>query len=467
MPTISFGGLGNGLDFGQVVDQLVKVAHLPVDRLTEKKATLNAKSTDYATLSTKLIMLQSAADKLRLATSFDRSATSVSDETLVSATGSSTATPGTYKVHITQLAQAHQVTSKAAKTVAATTTDIVAGASGTFTFSVGSGTNQTVTLSATATLDDLKTAINDLGAGVTASVINTGSDTTPAYRLVLTSTNTGASNGITVAADDTTLDFVNSSGTGGVDTLQAAQDASIDVGDPSLNPVTLTRSSNTITDAIPGVTLTLTDTTPGTSTVQVNVTRDVSAVKTNISALATAYNDVVKFINERNTYDVTTKKGGIFFNEPTVRTVLSNIRTALSSTVAGVSTLRTTGEIGFKTERDGTITVDETKLDSVLSSSYSAVKNLFIKQTGITGVAQLLTDTVDVLDDVEGGTVTLRKSGLTKQITSLTDDIARKEDAVSQYETRLRAQYAALDGLLSQLKSQSNYLSSVSSSSGR
>lgn len=462
MATISFGGLGNGLDFGQVVDQLVKVARLPVDRLAEKKATLNSKSTDYATLSTKLIMLQSAADKLRLAASFDRSATSVSDETLVSATGSSTASPGTYQVRITQLAQSHQVASKAAKTVAATTTDIVAGASGTFTFTVGSGTAQTVTLSATATLDDLKTAINDLGAGVTASVINTGSDTTPAYRLVLTSNSTGASNGITVSADDTTLDFVNSSGTGGVDTLQAAQDATVVVG--SSATVTLTRSSNTITDAIPGVTLTLTGTTSGTSTVQVNVTRDVSAVKANITALATAYNDVVKFINERNTYDVTTKKGGLFFNEPTIRTVLSKIRTALSSTVSGVSTLGSTGEIGFKTERDGTIAVDQAKLDSVMSSSYSAVKNLFIKQTGITGVAQLMSDAIDVLDDVEGGTVPLRKNGLTKQITSLTDEIAKKEDAIAQYEARLRAQYAALDGLLSQLKSQSNYLSSVSSS---
>ncbi|MEC4889517.1 MAG: flagellar filament capping protein FliD [Nitrospira sp.] len=458
MATISFGGLGNGLDFGQVVDQLVKVAHLPVDRLTEKKATLNSKSTDYATLSTKLIMLQSAADKLRLATSFDRSATSVSDDTLVSATGSSTASPGTYTLKITQLAQAHQVVSKAAKTVAATTTDIVSGASGTFTFKVGTGSNQTVSLSATATLDDLKTAINDLGAGVTASIINTGSDTTPAYRLALTSNSTGASNGITVVADDTDLDMVAT----GVDTLQAAQDATVVVG--SSATVTLTRSSNTITDAIPGVTLTLTGTTSGTSTVQVNVTRDVSAVKANITAVATAYNDVVKFINERNTYDVTTKKGGLFFNEPTVKTVLSKIRTALSSTVSGVSTLGSTGEIGFKTERDGTITVDAAKLDSVLSSSYTAVKNLFIKQTGITGVAQLMSDAVDVLDDVTNGPLTLRKSGLTKQISSLTDEIAKKEDAISQYETRLKAQYAALDGLLSQLKSQSNYLSSVSSS---
>lgn len=461
MATISFGGLGNGLDFGQVVDQLVKVARLPVDRLADKKVSLNSKSTDYATLSTKLVMLQSAADKLRLSTSFDRTGTSVSDSTALSAAGSSTATAGTYSIRITQLAQSHQLTNKAAKAVAATSTDIVGGTSGTFTFRVGNGADQTVTLGSTATLEDVRTAVNDLGAGVTASIINTGSDTTPAYRLVLTAASTGAANGVTIVSDDTDLDLDNSSGTGGVDTLQAAQDATVVVGDPNQNPVTLTRSSNVVSDAIPGVTLTLLKAT-GSSTVQVGVSRDVAAVKANITALATAYNDVVKFINERNTYDTATKKGGIFFNEPTVRGVLTQLRTALSSSVAGLSSVSTAGEIGFKTARDGTVTIDDAKLDSALASSYPAVKNLFINQTSSTGIAQLVNNAVDVLDDAVSGALTLRKNGLTKQITELTAEIARKEDAVAQYEDRLRRQYAALDGLLGRLQSQIGFLQTSS-----
>ena len=462
MATISFGGLGNGLDFGQVVDQLVKVAHLPVDRLTEKKGTLSTKSADYATLSTKLIALQSAADKLRLSTSFDRTTTSVSDTSAMSAVGSSTATSGTYSVRITQLAQSHQITNKAAKTVATTTTDIVAGATGTFTFRVGSGTDQTIALSGTATLEDLKSAINDLGAGATASIINTGTDTTPAYRLVLSATSTGASNGITVVADDTALDFLNSSGTGGSDTLQAAQDAIAIVGDPALNPVTVQRSTNAISDAIAGVTLTLLKTT-GTSTVQVNVSRDVTAVKDNIKALATAYNEVVKFISERNTYDVATKKGGVFFNEPTVRGVLSQIRTALSSTVTGASSLNTAGAIGFKTDREGTVTVDEAKLDTALSANYANVRTLFINQTGSTGIAQLLNSAIDSLTNVASGQLTLRKNGISKQISDLSADILRKEDSVNKYEERLKAQYAALDGLLKRLQSQTSTLTTASS----
>jgi flagellar hook-associated protein 2 len=462
MATISFGGLGNGLDFGQVVDQLVKISRLPIDRLNEKKATLNSKSTDYATLSTKLASLQSASDAIRLPSKFDRSSVSVSDSTVLSASGASSATPGSYTVRVTQLAQSHQLTNTAAKAVAATTTDIVSGASGTFTFRVGSGSDQTITLGASATIEDLQTAINDLGAGAVASLVNTGTESSPAYRLVLTASSTGASSGITVVADNTDLDFLNASGTGGTDTLQAAQDAIIVVGDPLLNPLTFQRSSNTITDAIAGVTLALSKTT-GAGTISVNVSRDTAAVKTSIKALATAYSEVVKFINERNTYDIATKEGGIFFNEPTVRGVLSQLRNALSSSVSGLTTYTSVGEVGFKTERDGTVTIDEAKLDAALSSNYSAVKSLFINQAGSTGVAQLMTNAVDVLDDIEAGAVTLRKGSLTDQISDLTDDIAKKEDLLSQYEERLRRQYAALDGLLGRLQSQSGFLQANSS----
>ncbi|HXF92898.1 MAG TPA: flagellar cap protein FliD N-terminal domain-containing protein, partial [Nitrospiraceae bacterium] len=180
---ISFGGLGNGIDFGQVVDQLVKIQRLPIDKLVQTQTALKSKLTDYGVLGTKLLSLQGAADALRLATTFDRSSASVGDPTVLIASASSTAAAGTYTVNVTKLAQAHQITNKAAKAVATPTADIVSGASASFTFRVGSGPDQTVTLGATATLEDLKTAINDLGAGVSASVLNTGTDAAPAYRL--------------------------------------------------------------------------------------------------------------------------------------------------------------------------------------------------------------------------------------------------------------------------------------------
>jgi flagellar hook-associated protein 2 len=142
------------------------------------------------------------------------------------------------------------------------------------------------------------------------------------------------------------------------------------------------------------------------------------------------------------------------------------LRTALSSAVPGLTTYTSVGEIGFKTERDGTLTVDEAKLNAALSSNYTAVKDLFVNQTGSVGVAQLVNAAVDTLDDIEAGALTLRKKGLTNQISDLTDEITRKEDVLAQYEERLRQQYAALDGLLKQQQSQLSFLQSNSALTG-
>ena len=457
MASISFGGLGNGLDFGQVVDQLVKVGRLPIDALNQKKTTLQSKLTQYGSLTDKLLALQAAGDSLRLPTVFDRSSTTVSDQTALTASASSTATPGSYLVRVTQLAQSHQVTNKGATAVSSMTNDIVSGTSATFTFRVGTGTDQTVTLSGSATLEDLQAGINDLGAGLTASIVNAGSETTPAYRLILTATASGASNGVTIVADGTTLDFANGSGTGGVDTLQAAQDAIAIVGDPTLNPVTLQRSSNVITDAIPGVTLSLLRTT-GSSTVSVNVTRDNGAVKDNIKKFVTAYNSIVTFVNQQTAYDATTKTGATLYNETSVKGIVSQIRQALSAPISGLTTFSSGGEIGFKTNREGTITLEEAKLDSALSSNYNAVKSLFINQTPVAGVAQRVNQAIDAIDDAVSGALTGRKNSLTGQINRLTDQISRKETAISAYEERLKIQYAKLDSLLRQLQGQTNFL---------
>jgi flagellar hook-associated protein 2 len=412
MASISFGGLGNGLDFGQVVDQLVKIERLPIDQLNTKKNTLQSKLTDYGSVADKLLALQAAGDSLRLPTAFDRSSATVSDPTALTASAASTAPPGSYIIRVTQLAQSHQVINKAATAVASLTADIVSSSSATFTFRAGTGTDQTVTLSDAATLEDLKTGINDLGAGVTASIVNAGSESTPAYRLILTATASGASNGVTIVADGTTLDFANGDGTGGVDILQAAQDAIAILGDPTQNPVTLQRGSNVITDAIPDVTLSLTKTT-GTSAVSVNVTRDNGAVKDNIKKFVTAYNDIVAFVNKETAYDATTKTGALLYNESTVKGFVSQIRQALSAPVGGLTTYRSAGEIGFKTNRDGTITLEDAKLDGALSTNYNAVRSLFINQTTVAGVAQRVNQAIDAIDDIVSGSLTGRKNSLT------------------------------------------------------
>ena len=461
---ISFGGLGNGIDFGQIVDFLIQAERIPIDRKIETRLSSQEKLTDLGSLGSKLLSLQTTASSLRTRVGFDKTKIDVSTastKTLLTATASSVASAGTYTVKVNQLAASHQLASTSTTAVSDTSTDIVSGSSATFSFQVGSGSTQTVDLASDATLDDLKNAINDLGAGVSASTLNTGSEASPEYRLVLTSNDTGASNAITIVTDTTTLD-VSASGTG-TDTLQSAQDAQIELGNPNDTTVTLDRSSNTITDAISGVTLNLQGI-DASETVSITVNQDPAAVKEGIQSLVAAYNEVLTFVNERTVFNVETQERGLFVGETIPRTVLDQLRRALSDQVSGLSTITTAGEIGFQTQAtDGTIILDEADLDKQLSENYSALRDLFIENptTGTTGLAERLVDAIDTLDDVETGALTIRQNSLSDEIDDLADQIALMESDLLRFEEQQRIKFANLDGLVASLQSQLNSLNSL------
>jgi flagellar hook-associated protein 2 len=462
---ISFGGLGNGIDFGPIVEFLVQAKRIPIDRIIEQKLNNQEKLTNFGSLGTKLLGLQNAANSLRTRLSFDKnqvSVTSASSQNLLTASASSTAASGTYTVTVNELASAHQIVSKASTAVSTTDTDIVSGASGIFSFQVGTGSVQTVNLGATGTLEDLRDGINNLGAGVSASILNTGTETTPAYRLVLASNDTGASNSLTISADDTILDTV----TTGVDTFQAAQDSQIVLGE-GVGAVTINRSSNTLTDVISGLTLNLQAEDLG-NPVTISVTQDNTAVKEGISNFVSSYNEVVEFINERTAFDLETGERGIFVGDSLSRTVLDRVRQSALSQIGGLTTFTSASQIGFETQPgDGTIKLNEATLDAALSENYSAVRDLFIQNptTGTEGIAELVVNAVDALDDVESGVLSLRQNSLTKQIDNFTQQIAVKEAALSRYEEQQRIKFANLDGLLGVLQGQLDALASLSSNS--
>ncbi len=459
---ISFGGLGNGIDFGPIVELLVQAKAIPIDRIAQRKLAAQEKLTEFGSLGTKLLSLQSAASSLRTRLSFDKNqinVTSASSQTLLTASASSLAASGTHTVTVNQLASAHQIVSKGSTAVSTKDTDIVSGASGTFTFSVGGGSDQTVNLDADGTLEDLRNGINDLGAGVSASILNTGTESFPAYRLVLSSNNTGASNGVTISADNTTLDTV----TTGTDTFQAAQDSEIVLGEGA-GAVTINRSTNTLTDVISGLTLIL-QAEDLSNPVTISVTQDNTAVKEGISNFVDAYNDVVTFVNERTLFDTETGERGIFVGDSLARTVLDRIRQSTFSQISGLTTYTGVSQIGFETQTtDGTIKLNDTTLDTALSSNYSAVRDLFVQNptTGTEGIAELVVDAVDNLDDVEFGALTLRQNSLTKQIDDFAEKISVQEAALARYEEQQRIKFANLDGLLASLQSQLDALATLS-----
>lgn len=440
MATIQFGGLASGLNTNALIEGLVKVERRSIDILKAQETRYQAQQGVLSILAGNLASVKSAAQGLALSIDFSKRSASSSDTTVLTASADSTALTGSYAVNITALAK-----SKVLQSTAHTSTTAAIG-QGTLSITIG-GASTTVTVDATNnTLAGLKDAINNSGAAVTASIVNVGTSAAPSYKLVVQGKNTGVEN-------DVTLTFSVSDGgsnpfTDGGDVVQAAADAQFTV-----NGLSLTRSSNTVSDAIPGVSLTLLK--DGGASATVTVSSDTKTLRENIKKLVDAYNGVTKLVRDQFTLDPTTNRQGALAGDSSVRAVSTRLRAALGVSAEG--NIRTLSDIGIRFERDGSLSLDGTKLDGALSSNLEGVQKLFLKAEN--GIGKRVPDAVDSLINSVSGAITARQNGITASITSLQKKVAREEERIAAYEARLTAQFTSLEKLVSQLNQQGNFLS--------
>ena len=323
---------------------------------------------------------------------------------------------------------------------------------GTLTITVGSTSTNITVDSSNNTLTGLKDAINDSGADVNASIINVSSSSTPDYRLVVQSKNTGTDNAATL------------SGTSGLifaDTgtqVQAAADAKF-----SVNGLTVTRSSNTVSDVISGVTFTLLKEGDANGTVDANdssskvtVSSDTAGLKSAIQSLVDAYNTVAKLINDQFELDPDTNKQGTLAGDPVLRGVLSRLRKEFSTPGGNETSFTYLSDIGISFQRDGTLKIDDGKLTSALDSDPTGVSKLFLSSQN--GIGKRIPDMVaDFISSIDG-TLTFRQNGITASIANIDNKIAREEGRIAAFEKRLIEQFTTLEQLVSQLNAQSNFL---------
>lgn len=395
MAGLSSPGVGSGLDINGLVTKLMDVERTPLNNLDKKEATYQAKISAYGTLKGALSSFQSAVRSLSSSAKFNTVKATPADTSIISANTTSVAKPATYQLEVSSLAQAQKL-SMADQDVVADPT--AAFGTGTLTIDFGTytaGTPGSFEVNADKTakaitinnnqssLNGIRDAINDADAGVTASIINDGSG----YRLVIASNESGTKNslriqvsndsspnntdrtGLSRLAFDPTLD----SGSGkNMSVALVAKDAVF-----SIDGITITKPSNTVSDAIQGVTLNLLKTTGETPTT-LTIARDTSGVKTAIDGFVKAYNDAAKTMQDLGGYDATTKTGGILQGDSTLRTMQSQLRSALTQQLgnsdAGLSTL---SDIGIAFQRDGSISLDASKLNTVLADSSKNVGALF------------------------------------------------------------------------------------------
>ena len=450
MATITIGGLATGLDTNKIVDQLVQLERRrSVDLLSIDQLDQQAKQSALATFGTKLADLMAAIDKLRdPANALARTATS-SDSTVIGATAGSGALVGSTDITVSKLARNAIAVSANGLT---SSTATVASGSGSFSFQIGTGDTQTVAVDATTTLEGLASQINALGAGANATVVNVGTDASPDYRLRLASRDTGLSNDITIVTDDTTL---------GVAVTQAAQNAEFTV---SGFTTTFSRESNVVNDVVSGVTLTLNK---EGGPVKIGVTTDAATVTENVKAVVTAYNALASFVDAQSevSQDTTGSDGDVTTGplafDTTVRTIMDGLRNAISSKVDGLSgDYSLLAETGLTSTKDGTLSLDASKLADALASDEEGVSQLF---GGLGTTAGAFDRVYQYLSDATGtgGLLEARNKSITDNLARLTDQIAASERSVSAFEANLRSQFSSLEVLVNNLKSQGSLLTSA------
>ena len=445
MASVTSLGTGSGLDLEGIISKLMAVESQPLTALATKEASYQAKLSAFGSMKGALSALQTATTALTTEATFTGKSASTSDSTVLTASAASEAASGSYSINVTQLAKYHAVRSN---TNYAATTDTFN--TGTLSISIGSGTAVDIAIdSGNNTLAGIRDAINDADAGVTASIINDGTTN----RLVLASNTSGSAGAITVAVTD--------DGSGGTHALSGLASANLvttqtaDDANLTINGITITRSSNTITDAVDGLTFNLKDT--GTSTV--SVSKNTSTVTAAVTAFVKAYNEAVAQIKSLTAYDVENEKAATLTGDSTARGILSQLSGMLGATMSGsggnVSRL---SDLGIAIQRDGTLALDSTKLSAALNNDEVDLAAFFgSTESTNKGIAVRFDE---MLENIIGtdGLIEGRTDGINTSIENLQDRYERLELRLEAIEKRYRAQFTALDTLIASMNQTSSYL---------
>ena len=464
---ISSAGIGSGIDVNSIVTQLLALERRPIDLLSATRTKLDAQLSSYGKLQASLGAVRDAARALTDASAWTPTTVASSDAAAVSAISSGSSPPGNYAVEVTRLAAAQSAT-----TVTIPTPASVVG-TGTLTIEMGqwftdppdftpnAGTNSiSITIGpGEDTLTAIRDKINAAGAGVAASIVNdaTGS------RLAIRSKESGEENGfrISVADDDgngsdtsglSMLAF-NPAGSSSMVQAQAAANAVL-----TINNIPINSASNTLTDVLDGLTVRVSRLTTGP--VDLSVNRDNETIKKTITTFAEAYNGLVKLMREQTAYDENAKTAGTLQGDSTAVGLMNKLRTMVGSSSGATTAFTRLADVGLEPQRDGTLLVNASKLDSALGR-IDDLKAFFSRDedgTASDGFGTMLRQFADLTLGADGA-ISTRQDSLRTRIEGISDRTAQMEDRLLLTEKRLRDQYTKLDSNMAALSSLQAYIS--------
>jgi flagellar hook-associated protein 2 len=466
--SVSSAGIGSGLDVNTIVTQLMAVEKRPLTQLQTQATALNSQVSTFGKLQSYFSALQDKAKALTGSTLWAATTASSADASAVGVSTGTNAAAGSYTVSVQTLASAQTVT---AAPLAASSSTLNAGTLtielGTWTGVPGSPflakpdtTPVTVTVGADETsLATIRDKINAASAGVTASIVTDASGA----RLSLRSTATGAENAFRISVAETVDDGVAGTGltalaydaAGGSSQMTRSESAASAAA--TINGIAITSASNTLSNVIDGLSISLLKKT--VDPVIVSVATDTTSIKKGVTDLVSAFNDLASFLHAQMAYNAASKTAGPLQGDQTASGLQQALRNVLNQASTASATFTRLSDVGITMKQDGTLEVASTKLDNALNNLPELKKLLATNgaDTASSGFALRWKSLADAA---------LSTSGTFKTRTnSLNDRLSRNgksQDALqmrlAQTESRMRAQYTALDTKMSQLNNLSSYM---------
>jgi len=445
---ISALGSGSGIDTAALVSNLVAATREPKETaITSKQTVNNARISALASASSALDNFSTALTKLLEGAGYSgqpaSNDTSIATVSLLTG-GTPSGLPA--QLEVVQLATAQTLESP---TLASASTAVGLG---TLTLTTASGA-QTITIdSSNNTLSGLASAINSANAGVTASVVtdNQGS------RLILKGA-TGEANSFTLTAGtaDTDLQRFTFDGTsGGMTQKVAAADSII-----RIDNIEMHNSSNTIDTAIPYVRIDLNKAQPGTS-VTLASTEPTTSIRELVVEYVDAYNTLRQALNEASAPGSEDSSGAALASDSGIRYMKQQLATLTSTKLASSGTYQSLADLGISTNRDGTLTLDTTRLDKALAADPTAITQMLnpaVSSDTNPGIAGALKKVRDAIQG-DGSAFKASQAKYDALKTTLTAQLEKLDTEMDNYEARLTTTYSKLETQLTALKATQSYL---------
>lgn len=444
MPSID--GLVSGLSTSDIIRQLMQIERQPQLRMESQKSLVQRSIDAYRGVSSLISAAKTAAETLLSDATWSASKATSSDSTRVAVASSAGATPSSMSFTVERLAAGGV---SATDGTVASTADVVATAGS--TIRLLKGTTATSISVGDGSLASIVTAINGSGAGVTASAVEVSPG---AYKLHLASSTTGAGTGIAIDDGVGGNPFAAST-LGAVQQLVAGQDSLLQVG--GATGYSVTRSSNTITDLMAGVTLTLQKADSATP-VTVEVSGDPEATADKVGKAVEALNAALADIKRLTSYDATNKKAALLTGDGLLRGIQQRLAGAVSGGGGSLTSVS-----GVSLQRDGTVAFDKAKFLKAFAEDPTGTRSALAGDAATPGMAERLRAVANAATSSETsssgpGLLTSAVKSREAEVRGYTKRIEGFETRLDLRETTLRRQFSAMERALGQMQQQSQWL---------